>query len=202
MHTGSFRYRILIVDDEPTLREVGKHMLESQGYEVLCAEDGFEGLAALKHSLPDLIISDLRMPNMNGFEFLSVVRRRFPIIPVIVISGEFSGLSVPESVLADAFFPKGGFKPEELFEKILDLVHELPTRPRIGKPTQAAVWVKNDKGTIAVTCSECLRTFPVDNVSRGGNDAECDFCGTIVHFEIIGENPFARSQQTPAQAAI
>ncbi len=177
-------------------------MLESQGYEVLCAEDGFEGLAALKRSLPDLIISDLRMPNMNGFEFLSVVRRRFPIIPVIAISGEFSGLSVPESVLADAFFPKGGFKPEELFEKIIDLVHELPTRPRIGKPTQAAVWVKNDKGTIAVTCSECLRTFPVGNVSKGGNEAECDFCGTMVQFEIIGENPFARSQQTPVEAAL
>jgi len=85
---------------------MGKTLLETQGYEVLCAGDGFEGLAALKQSLPDIIISDLRMPNMSGFEFLSVVRRRFPVIPVIVISGEFSGLSVPETVLADAFFPK------------------------------------------------------------------------------------------------
>ena len=79
-------------------------LLESKNYEVLCAKDGFEGLTALKRSLPDIIISDLRMPNMNGFEFLSVVRRRFPVIPVIVISGEFSGITVPESVLADAFF--------------------------------------------------------------------------------------------------
>lgn len=110
----SFRYRILIVDDEPSLRQLGKLLLEAQGYEVLCAEDGFEGLAALKESLPDIIISDLRMPNMNGFEFLSVVRRRFPTIPVIVISSEFTGVSVPESVLADAFFSKGGFKPDEL----------------------------------------------------------------------------------------
>jgi CheY-like chemotaxis protein len=103
---SSFPYRILIVEDDPRLREVGKLVLETQGYEVHVAGDGFEALIALKRSLPDIIISDLSMPNMNGFELLSVVRRRFPTIPVIVISGEFSVLTVPESVLADAFFPK------------------------------------------------------------------------------------------------
>jgi CheY-like chemotaxis protein len=181
----AFPYRILVVDDEPCLRDLGKMLLEAQGYEVRCAEDGFEGLAALKQSLPDIIISDLQMPNMSGFEFLSVVRRRFPTIPVIAMSGAFSGAAVPGSVLADAFFQKGDFRPEELFEKIMDLLHELPTRPRIGKPTQAAVWVKNDKGTIAVTCSECLRTFPVSDVSKGTNEAECDFCSSVIRFEII-----------------
>lgn len=189
MHAKPFRYRILIVDDEPELRRVAKALLEAQGYEVQGAEDGFEGLAALKQSLPDIIISDLQMPNMNGFEFLSVVRRRFPLIPVVAISGEFTGVSVPESVLADAFFSKGGYKPQELIEKIIELLHELPTRPKTGKPNQAAVWVKNDKGTVAVTCSQCLRTFPVSNVSKGDNEAECDFCSCTVRFEIIGEPP-------------
>ena len=187
MPASPFPYRILIVEDNPSLQELGKTLLEAQGYEVRGAEDGFEGLAALKQSLPDIIISDLQMPNMNGFEFLSVVRRRFPMIPVIVISGEFSGLSVPESVLADAFFPKSGYNARQLFQKIVELLHELPTRPKIGKPNQAAVWVKNDRGTFAVTCSECLRTFPVSNVSKGVNEAECDFCSCIVRFEIIGE---------------
>jgi hypothetical protein len=66
---------------------------------------------------------------------------------------------VPESVLADAFFPKGQYRVEELFQKILDLLHELPTRPRTGKSSKVAVWVENSKGMIAVTCSECFRTF-------------------------------------------
>lgn len=183
--SSPFPYRILIVDDEPSLRELGTTLLTAQGYEVRSAGDGFEALSALKQSMPDIIISDLQMPNMNGFEFLSVVRRRFPTIPVIAISGEFSGLSVPESVLADAFFPKGGYNANQLFETIIDLLYELPTRPKIGKPTQAAVWVKNDKGTIVVTCSNCLRTFPVANVAKGMNEAECDFCCCVVHFEII-----------------
>ena len=185
--TSSFPYRILIVDDEAAVRQIGIKLLESRGYEVLGAEDGFEGLAALKRSLPDIIISDLRMPNMNGFEFLSVVRRRFPVIPVVVISGEFSGLTVPESVLADAFFPKGRYKVDELFQKIAELLHELPTRPRIGKPTKAAVWVKNDRGTIAVTCSECLRTFPALEALAGINEVDCDFCSCSVRFELISE---------------
>jgi CheY-like chemotaxis protein len=117
LHENAFHYRVLIVDDEENLRQLGKHVLESQGYEVHCAGDGFEALTALKKSLPDVIISDLQMPNMNGFEFLSVVRQRFPAVPVVVISGEFSGISVPTSVLADAFFPKGGYKPAELFRE-------------------------------------------------------------------------------------
>jgi CheY-like chemotaxis protein len=96
LNESGFKYRILIVEDDASLRKFGKLLLSAQGYEVLCAEDGFEGLAALKRSLPDIIISDLRMPNMNGFEFLSVVRRRFPRIPVIVISGEYSGLCAGE----------------------------------------------------------------------------------------------------------
>jgi CheY-like chemotaxis protein len=74
----AFRYPVLIVEDEANLRSLGKSILESQGYKVHCAEDGFEGLAALRHALPDMIISDLQMPNMSGFEFLSVVRHRFP----------------------------------------------------------------------------------------------------------------------------
>jgi CheY-like chemotaxis protein len=114
-----FSYRILVVDDDERIRTVAHALLEAQGYKVLCAADGFEGLSALKQSLPDVIISDLRMPNMNGFEFLSVVRKRFPHIAVIAISGDFSGVDVPESVLADAFFEKGRYSQEDLFRKTL-----------------------------------------------------------------------------------
>jgi CheY-like chemotaxis protein len=180
-----FRYRILLVDDEPGLRQLGQSVLESQGYEVLCAGDGFEGLAALKQSLPDVVISDLNMPNMSGFEFLSVVRQRFPQIPVIVISGEFSGTDVPDSVLADAFFEKGHYAPVQLFEKIIELFQEIPARPRSGKAMKAPVWVHGR--LMAVTCTRCLRTFPIAPPAKSGpNEADCDFCSTRVKFQIHG----------------
>ena len=99
--------------------------------------DGFDGLTALKHSPPDMIISDLQMPNMSGFEFLSVVRKRFPNIPTIAISGAFSGMDVPEGVLADAFFEKGQYSPKELFQKIILLLEELPGRTPVARSRQA-----------------------------------------------------------------
>jgi hypothetical protein len=58
-----------------------------------------------------------------------VVRQQFPTVPVIVISGEFSGVSVPESILADGFFQKGSYKPAALFEKISKLLVDTPKRP-------------------------------------------------------------------------
>lgn len=167
-----------------------KAILESQGYKVVCGIDGFDGLTELKQSLPDVIISDLEMPNMNGFEFLSVVRKRFPHIPVIAISGAFSGRDVPESVLADAFFEKGQYSPEELFKRITALLEGTPLRPHVGLRAKPAVWLpaNTNANYIAVTCPSCLRTFPVPlPLSEGMHTAECDFCAAAVSFQITDE---------------
>ena len=83
-----FPYRVLVLDDEPSIREAVREILESQGYEVLTVADGLDGLHALSRSLPDVIISDLNMPRMSGFEFLAIVRKRFPHIATISMSGE------------------------------------------------------------------------------------------------------------------
>jgi len=86
---AQFRFRILVVDDEPSIRGAVREILESQGFEVLTAADGLDGLHALSKSLPDLIISDLNMPRMSGFEFLAIVRARFPHIATIAVSGRY-----------------------------------------------------------------------------------------------------------------
>jgi CheY-like chemotaxis protein len=123
------------VDDEERLRVTIKAILESQGYYVVCAGDGLEGLAALKETPPDLVISDLQMPNMNGFEFLSIVRQQLPRLPVIAISGEFLGIDVPGSVFADAFFEKSHYTPDQLIARIADLIGKSAIRHPIKKPS-------------------------------------------------------------------
>ena len=158
-------------------------LLETRGYEVLTAGGGFEALLALKHSLPDIIISDLNMPHMGGFEFLSVVRRRFPTVPVIVISGEFAEFSHPESVLTDAYFAKGQYTPDSLFAKLMELI-EAPPRNRAARPAKAVAWVKNDKGVITVTCTDCLRTFSLADATFGVNKVVCEFCSCGIRFEV------------------
>jgi DNA-binding NtrC family response regulator len=59
--------RLLVVDDEPCIREMMADLLLAEGYEVLIAQDGFDTLSHLEARRPDLIISDLTMPRMSGF---------------------------------------------------------------------------------------------------------------------------------------
>lgn len=126
---SSLQPRLLIVDDEPSIREVVSDILASEGYEVLTAQDGLDALDRLVQPLPDVIISDLIMPRMSGFEFLAVVRERFPRLPVIAMSGEFMGNELPPGVLADAFLPKGGYTVDQLCGKITELMSAPPMRP-------------------------------------------------------------------------
>lgn len=177
--------RILVVDDEPVILTTTRAILETQRWNVRTAEDGFDALRVLRETLPDLIISDLRMPNMSGFEFLAVVRRRFPHIPVIAVSGEFLLEGMPPGLLVDAFLQKGGYTPEQLFAKIKELVSESPIRPHLAKCTKAPLWIpRRDTAYIVATCTECLRSFPVDDVSTGSElrTTECPSCGTKVEY--------------------
>ena len=186
MAATGFAHRVLVVDDDPRVVHASRLILEAKGYEVRAAADGFEALVELRRSMPDVIISDLRMPNMSGFELLSVVRRRFPHIPVIAISGEFSSAS-PTSLIADAFFTKGQYEPNELFRRIAELMEQSPLRPNVAKPDRAPVWIPcSDAGYFVVTCTDCLRSFSVPDDSLddgfGVRSTTCTFCGTTVRY--------------------
>jgi CheY-like chemotaxis protein len=177
---SGFNHRILVVDDEAAVRETAKAMLATQGYEIITAADGFDGLVQLRRSLPDIIISDLSMPNMSGFEFLSVVRKRFPHIRVIAVSGAYNGGL--GGVIADAFFFKGQYSPEELFSKIRQLIEAGPIRPYVPNPDGAPIWVPvNDKGYFVVTCTACLRSSSIEAEESPAElrEVECPFCGTV-----------------------
>jgi CheY-like chemotaxis protein len=119
---AQFRFRILVVDDELSICETAGQILESEGYEVLTAADGLEALDALSKSLPDVIISDLNMPRMSGFEFLAIVRKRFPHIATIAMSGEYITSENPSGILADAFLQKGHYTIKELFQQVSRLL--------------------------------------------------------------------------------
>src|SRR6184192_1632849 len=82
--------QILVVDDDPYVRETVALLLISAGYDVFTARNGFDALLQLRKMLPDVIVSDLDMPDMSGFELLSVVRRRFPRILTLAMSGAHS----------------------------------------------------------------------------------------------------------------
>ncbi len=98
---------LLIVDDEAGIRTLLSAILSESGYSVRIAKDGFSALAEIRDEIPDILLSDLSMPGMSGFELLSVVRRRFPLIQTIAMSSMFSGDDLPLGVVADAYYEKG-----------------------------------------------------------------------------------------------
>ena len=187
MTVQDFKTRVLVVDDEAIIRETMTAVLESAGFVVRTAEDGFAALVALRQTLPDVIISDLRMPNMSGFEFLSVVRRRFPHIPVIVVTGEYLAADMPAGLLFDVFLQKGGYTQEHLFDTIRALIADSPIRPHLPKCDKAPLWIpRREAGYVVVVCTECLRSFPVEDSSKGSevHKTECPFCGTRVAYQV------------------
>jgi len=78
--------RILIVEDEKSMREVLKILLEGEKYEVVPASDGFEGLSYIKSDIFDLVITDVKMPKVDGFELLKKVKEVSPGTIVIMIT--------------------------------------------------------------------------------------------------------------------
>ena len=186
------RKRVLLVDDDASIREAVGMLLNESGYEIVTAADGFEALARIKLATPDIIVSDLNMPRMSGYEFLSVVRMRFSSIPVIAMSGDYDfSQRLPGGVHADAFFAKGRCRPEELMRAIAELVQTKVQRP-VSYTIQAAAaqipWYGEDSNGAAfmmLTCTECLRPFPLSALQTASEDiqnASCPFCVALVRY--------------------
>ncbi len=79
--------KILTIDDEPMVRDLIASILESLGYEVIQAENGLTGIEICRREHPDLVLSDLRMPGIDGLEVLATVTKDFPETPIIVVTG-------------------------------------------------------------------------------------------------------------------
>jgi len=190
---GALKRRILVVDDEECIRVLFEQLLERKGYEVATAEDGFDALLKLRQFLPDLVISDLNMPRMSGFEFLSVVRRRFPQLLVIASSGAYGSRVVPTGVLADAFFAKGQADTQTLLDSVTELLEMSAERVVSHQEESAPVWIpRNGRDSngipyVVITCTECLRSFPL-NVTKEENsevlETLCSFCSNKVKYII------------------
>jgi CheY-like chemotaxis protein len=82
---------VLLVDDDPILREVAREHLREAGYQVALVEDGRQALRAIEATAFDLIITDMVMPNLDGIELLEALRRSASTTPVLGMSGGIAG---------------------------------------------------------------------------------------------------------------
>jgi len=79
--------RILVIDDQESIRRVVRRALEQEGHQVLDASDGEMGIAVLARHSADVVITDIFMPGQDGIVTLRQIRKRFPTVQVIVMSG-------------------------------------------------------------------------------------------------------------------
>jgi CheY-like chemotaxis protein len=192
---------ILIVDDTPSIRTSMSLVLSEIGYRVSTAEDGFRALREIRQSMPDIVLSDLNMPGMSGFELLSVIRQLFPAIHTIAMSGAFSGDEVPSGVAADAFFPKG-CSLDALLRIIATLAQAERRAPHPSDAVSALMTyrIANDASQgarVTISCPECLRTFthPLECDGSLMLDTHCIHCGCSMQNRMVHH-----SSQTSLQA--
>lgn len=91
---------ILLIDDDDSVRRVLRRLLEREGHEVRDAADGAAGLRLLGERRPDVVLTDVYMPEMDGIELLMGIQEAEPELPVIVVSG--GGFASADFVLEDA----------------------------------------------------------------------------------------------------
>lgn len=115
--------KILVVDDEPVIVEISKRKLQTQGYEVMIANNGQEALDILPSFLPDLILLDIQMPKMNGYTFMMEKAKNpdWVNIPVIVLTAynEMEPIFRRHAIKAYLLKP---LKLQDLLTKVADIV--------------------------------------------------------------------------------
>jgi CheY-like chemotaxis protein len=127
-------YKVLLVDDDPDIREVVTMLLESKGYEAVTACDGIECLAALRAEEPDLMIIDLLMPKMDGFAVLKELEdgrwSKYRHIPILILSSVREEASRRRYELETALefnvddYVEKPINPEVLLERVERLVNK------------------------------------------------------------------------------
>jgi CheY-like chemotaxis protein len=192
----SSAHDILVVDDDHAVRTSLEMLLTASSYSVRTAGHGLDALFQLRQKQAAIIISDLNMPQMSGFELLSVVRRRFPQISVIAMSGAYESVDdLPCGVAADAFYPKGRSHPAALLSTVAELLRTSRVHGLAHKKASAPDWIPcsgqdaNGMCYAMLTCRECLRSFPLTMGNEGNRKIQetvCIFCLNVVRFVMDG----------------
>jgi len=166
--------RILIVDDEAAARMLISDVLTDEGYIPLRAENGRQALEAVKRQAPDLVLLDLRLPDINGIEVLEGIRRIHPQLPVILVSAYGDVSSAVRAVKLGAY---------DFLEKPLDA-------DRLVVTVRNALWSVELRGEVArlkEAIEERYRMVGSSSVMQGLRERILQAASSKAHVLILGE---------------
>lgn len=184
----SKKVNILIAEDDASVRTSFEQIFSMLGYSVRTVTNGLQALAALREEVPDILLSDLNMPGMSGYELLSIVNRRFPTVCAVAMSGAFPGDAIPSGLAADAYYEKGGGIPS-----LLRTLERAQAADRSGASASRIIWTQKinyeqcSPDSIMMACPECFRVSA--QAVRGTPsmilDAKCIHCGGAIVFAVV-----------------
>ena len=117
--------RILVIDDDENIRNVFARYLGAQGYTIDCAANGKEGLRLLEAEPPDLVVTDIMMPEADGLEVTRTMRKTHPNIPLIAISGGMHGATLDPLPMVKAFGAMKVFYKPVVLAELLASIEEM-----------------------------------------------------------------------------
>ena len=197
---------ILVVDDDCSVRTTWAQIFTQIGHEVRSASDGFSALREIRNELPSILLSDLDMPGMSGFELLSVVRRRFPKVQVIAMSGAYMGDDASGRIAADAFYQKGTGIGRLL--RIVGGMSRPERQPVLRHPDALTpIWIPgNGHGPsgmpyVTIACPECLRAFTqvIGAASAVMQEAICTSCSSSIRYAVVQPTNAAFGNHVPSE---
>lgn len=119
--------KILVIDDDPSMLKLAKYNLEKEGYDVVTAASGSQGLQVAREENPDLLVVDVLLPGMDGFTVCRLLRydHKFKHLPIIFLTGRISDehKKLGEEVGANEYLTKP-YRPDVLLEKVKGLLGE------------------------------------------------------------------------------
>jgi DNA-binding response OmpR family regulator len=126
--TKGTKGKVIIVEDEAAFRNIFKDLLESDGYNVLTAEDGESGWLLTRTEIPDVVLLDLALPRLHGFEVLKNIRTDVATkdVPVIILTvvGEQENVKKGLKLGATDYLVKGFYSPREILVKINEILNK------------------------------------------------------------------------------
>jgi|GEM_PF-515326 len=140
------KIKILAMDDSPTVQKLLKMVLEEEGYDVICASDGIEGIDRAKKEHPSIILIDFVMPKMNGFQVCKIIKEDTDLkhIPIILVTskGDEVGNKFVKMLGITEYLTKP-FQPNDLISKISEVIDKNSNLRKIAANSQGS-----DKGAI------------------------------------------------------
>jgi len=114
-------FNVLLVDDEQDFLDPIAFWLEAKGYAVRMAHNGKEAIKEMEKQVPNIVLLDINMPEMDGIDTLKYIREHYGDLPVIMITAEIERLPVLQEIGISGFFPKEGTleQLEQLLEPII-----------------------------------------------------------------------------------